>query len=667
MGNYQNNEENISKVKSYRNDTIDININKKRNNSYTIEKQQNFNLKNIYSFNEQIYDFQKNNYLNKFSIYNDDIILFEMKQKYIKEKEVSFKEEIKTELKNEFLLNISESIQKINKEINNMKKNFIEEKNYNKTELKNLSTKINNKNDEIKLVIDNYKKSSDSLIEQLNFKLKEFQSNIELFKRKLKEKNKSYFNIIKDAIGNFKTKIRKKSGNEEKNKEELFKNIDIYLKKNKSKLNDNLNKTNSNHDMKMIRFDEENKDIDIEKIQKELDKLYIEINNFKKDENISSKIIENKNKSYEKIKENLKKCILSKRKKNQNDIIRLFSKKGYGKTGLRNIGNNCYMNSILQLLKNIPKFTRNFINLNKNNDSFLESMKELLLKICSSENSYFSPDKFKEFLGKENSKFMGNEQYDSTIFYVSLLNIIHKKLNIAKREDYIKYDKSPINLIDKFYKWKEFFLSRNKSFIIDFFYIFFVNQISCTSCKNVTHTFQSSNFFDFPIVSKTKNIESLEECFERYQEINDVTNKENFNCTNCGKYTLNHQFIILELPPVLMINLKRVGENTAYFNDIEIPLELEVDKIIKNTNNHSIYELRGFIKHSGTEKGGHNFAFCKNMFDEKWYEYNDSSCISLDNTPSLEKIFFLCYIKIGCDINSCDYLKEITDYLNEYI
>ena len=88
-------------------------------------------------------------------------------------------------------------------------------------------------------------------------------------------------------------------------------------------------------------------------------------------------------------------------------------------------------------------------------------------------------------------------------------------------------------------------------------------------------------------------------------------------------------------------------------------------KIIKNLENNLIYELRGFIKHSGSEKSGHNYAFCNNMFDDKWYKYNDSICSSIENEPELDKIFFLCYIQIGSDAESYEYLKKIIESLNE--
>jgi hypothetical protein len=106
-----------------------------------------------------------------------------------------------------------------------------------------------------------------------------------------------------------------------------------------------------------------------------------------------------------------------------------------------------------------------------------------------------------------------------------------------------------------------------------------------------------------------------------------------------------------------------VGEKNVYNNDIEIPLQLNMKEIIKNFKNNSIYELRGYIKHLGDEKSGHNYAICKNMFDDKWYEYNDSICNPCE--PNLQRIFFLCYIKIGSDVENIEYLKKIVDLLNK--
>ena len=163
------------------------------------------------------------------------------------------------------------------------------------------------------------------------------------------------------------------------------------------------------------------------------------------------------------------------------------------------------------------------------------------------------------------------------------------------------------------------------------------------------------NFLDFPIISENGYLKNIEECFEKYQMIKNTED----DCSKCKKFGLNQNFILLELPPVLMINLKRVGEKKVYFNEIEIPFQLNMKKIIKNIENNSIYELRGFIKRE--EKTGHNIAFCKNMFDDKWHEYNDKLCRPIDGKPELDKIFFLYYNKIEKEVDNIKYLKKIVD------
>ena len=52
------------------------------------------------------------------------------------------------------------------------------------------------------------------------------------------------------------------------------------------------------------------------------------------------------------------------------------------------------------------------------------------------------------------------------------------------------------------------------------------------------------------------------------------------------------------------------------------------------------------------------------MFDDKWYEYNDSWCRDVYGEPNLNKIFFLCYIKVGSNVENIDYLEKIANELN---
>jgi uncharacterized UBP type Zn finger protein len=110
--------------------------------------------------------------------------------------------------------------------------------------------------------------------------------------------------------------------------------------------------------------------------------------------------------SFRKFGEILNKNYSSAKQKKQNELkIQLFSGKNYSNAGLRNIGNNCYMNSGLQILKNIPLFTYKLSILNDKSNNFLFSLKHLLISICNNNISYYSPDEIKKNLGLENKLF----------------------------------------------------------------------------------------------------------------------------------------------------------------------------------------------------------------------------------------------------------------------
>jgi len=223
---------------------------------------------------------------------------------------------------------------------------------------------------------------------------------------------------------------------------------------------------------------------DIETLKKEILKISKELQNEKNqidiiNKNSRKKTINIINESFAKLSNILNKNYSLNKHKIQKDYkLKLFSDKRYARVGLNNIGNNCYINSVLQVLKNIPKFTSYLSKLNES-DKFLSSFKDLLINICKTNISSFSPKEFKLNLGIENKRFSGNNQFDSTIFYVSLLNIINKKLNKPSKS-YKKIDMTKDenkSLKEKFEIWKNNYLLKNKTFIFEFFYIFYVNEI----------------------------------------------------------------------------------------------------------------------------------------------------------------------------------------------
>ena len=632
----------------------------------------------------------------RFEHYNNNEIFYfdntfeEMKYEFLKKKNKKFKSIIKNEVKNTLIKPILDALNDKDKEISEMKfqienlnKYILENKNQMEKEF---DKKIENVQNNNKCLLDQFKKHNVDMGNIINkyddnfSKLLEEIKKINLNIKNLENKNQKEIENVKNKIP-YEINVLKKEITSNMDKKEIennskFEDIIKLCKENTSEIKKNeleiksLKKSieNCDSEQKLLKINDESKNKELKAMNEKINSNKAKLDNAIKEIEIINKnskknMISVANESFYKFNNLLQKQFALNKYKNQNELkLKLFSEKNYARVGLKNIGNNCYINSVLQILKNIPKFTYNFYLMDDNSGQFLLSFKKLLIKTCFSKDSSFSPREFKDNLGKENKKFSGDNQYDSTIFYISLLNIIQKKLykpNNNIKLDMKKYENK--SLEEKFKIWKDNYLSKNQTFIIDFFYTFYVSEIECNSCNHKTQSFQCTNFLDFPIISEKSEVESLEECFDNYQMIKTLYS----DCSECNNKKLDQYFTILELPPILIINLKRVGERKAYFNDIKIPFQLDMGKIIKRTKINSIYELRGFIKHSGNENYGHNFAFCKNMFDDKWYEYNDACCIPIEGKPTMDQIFLLCYVKVGSDIQNVHYLKEIADSLNE--
>lgn len=82
--------------------------------------------------------------------------------------------------------------------------------------------------------------------------------------------------------------------------------------------------------------------------------------------------------------------------------------------GIANIGNNCYMNAIVQILAHSTLFRLQLAD--SCAGELTESLKSVIREVYNQSISIVTPKELKQTLGRLNNLFQGNEQFDACEF-----------------------------------------------------------------------------------------------------------------------------------------------------------------------------------------------------------------------------------------------------------
>ena len=152
--------------------------------------------------------------------------------------------------------------------------------------------------------------------------------------------------------------------------------------------------------------------------------------------------------------------------------------------GLTNLGNTCFMNSMLQCLSNCEPLTDHFLsgefedNINTDNPlgmggRLAECYANLLQRMWSNETTVCRPSGVKKLIGERAPNFQGYQQQDSSEFMNFLLDGLHEDLNLVLKKPYVE-EKEAEGRSDAevaLERWQGF-KQRNDSFVVSRFFVF---------------------------------------------------------------------------------------------------------------------------------------------------------------------------------------------------
>jgi ubiquitin C-terminal hydrolase len=317
-----------------------------------------------------------------------------------------------------------------------------------------------------------------------------------------------------------------------------------------------------------------------------------------------------------------------------------------GKTGIKNLGNTCYINSASQCLSHtiqlrdyfLSKRYKKYHNKKHKSSILVDEWYDMLTRLWSTHNGvapYGYVNNVKK-ISSENegfSMFGGFGQNDSQEYLGFFINQLH---DVLSREVDIEINGSPKNhsqelLKQSYQNWKDHF-SKSYSIFTELFFGQTINIIECPSTKEKTYRFEPQSTIALSIPSVTHdNKLTLYHCFDDFTR-HTILSGDNAWYSEKAKEKVKayRSTYFWKLPKYMIVILKRFTyDGNKKICAVEFPEDLDMNDYTIFKMQSMKYKLYGVINHFGNCIGGHYTSYCKNH--ETWREFDDMNVNDLTN------------------------------------
>ncbi|KAJ2695871.1 hypothetical protein FB645_006351 [Coemansia sp. IMI 203386] len=317
--------------------------------------------------------------------------------------------------------------------------------------------------------------------------------------------------------------------------------------------------------------------------------------------------------------------------------------------GLNNLGNTCFLNSVLQCLTYTPSLAEYM--LTREHSASCRAGDNCLL--C----------RFEAHVVRALSKRESSSLSPKSI--VGRLKLVAKHMRVGRQEDSHEFLRL---LIESFQRSLIYGIDpkidrriQETTLIHQIFGGYLQSQVKCGRCGYESNTFEPNLDISLDIQSGGGSVSKALRAFIRPETL---TKSNRYKCDKCAKLVdATKQMTIYRLPQTLTMQLKRFsifggGKINRY---VEFPLSLNMESYVSSNSSESgpyTYNLYAVLVHAGgTARSGHYFCYVKSPAGV-WYELNDSMVHQVSERTVLKQTAYLLFYERGQSAKSNGSLKK---------
>ncbi|TDZ36401.1 Ubiquitin carboxyl-terminal hydrolase 34 [Colletotrichum spinosum] len=306
-----------------------------------------------------------------------------------------------------------------------------------------------------------------------------------------------------------------------------------------------------------------------------------------------------------------------------------------GYTGLRNLSNTCYLNSL---------FTQLFMN---------TGFRQFMISACDSTQSRLGPPAEANLLEETGRLFAFMQD--------SCRKCIDPSLLVGSIKT---YEETPIDVhnqmdVDEFYnllfdRWEgQLSTGAERKTLRSFYGGQLVQQVASKECEHISERLEPFSAIQCDIKGKS----TLQDSLQAYVDGEIMEGDNKYKCSTCDRHVdAVKRACLKDIPDNLIFHLKRFDFNLrtlmrSKINDyFSFPKKIDmrpytIDHLGSpgDSTEDDVFELVGVLVHAGTAESGHYYSYIRERptpaTTENWYEFNDD-VVTPWNLADLEKAAF---------------------------